>query len=59
MRTIVSQIKRLKTLDEHQLVAESKNLAAPLHLIQQVAEKGKLPVPILLLEGLQRLPMRL
>ena len=45
MRTIVSQIKRLKTLDEHQLVAESKNLAAPLHLIQEVAEKGKLPVP--------------
>ena len=45
MRTIVSQIKRLQTLDEHQLVAESKNLAAPLHLIQEVAKNGKLPVP--------------
>ena len=45
MRTIVSQIRRLKVLDVDQLVAESKKLAAPLDLIQKVAEKGKLPVP--------------
>tara|TARA_Y100000590_G_scaffold172659_2_gene197484 strand:- start:205 stop:1086 length:882 start_codon:yes stop_codon:yes gene_type:complete len=45
MRTIVSQIKRLKTLDADQLVAESKNLAAPFELVQNVAKNGKLPVP--------------
>jgi len=45
MRTIVSQIRRLKTLDIDQLVAESKNLSAPLDLVQKVAEHGKLPVP--------------
>lgn len=45
MRTIISQIRRLKILDVDQLVAESKNLGAPLDLVQKVAEKGKLPVP--------------
>ena len=45
MRTIISQIRRLKILDVDQLVAESKNLGAPLDLVKKVAEKGKLPVP--------------
>ena len=35
----------MKILDVDQLVAELKNLGAPLDLVQKVAEKGKLPVP--------------
>ena len=45
MRTVVSDIKRLTTLDQHQLVAEAKNLGAPLDLVIQVSKTGKLPVP--------------
>ena len=45
MRTVVNDINRLTTLDNHQLVAESKNMGAPLDLVMQVAETGKLPVP--------------
>ena len=45
MRTVINDINRLTTLDKHQLVAESKNMGAPLELVMQVAESGKLPVP--------------
>jgi len=45
MRTVINDINRLTTLDKHQLVAESKNMGAPLELVMQVAETGKLPVP--------------
>ena len=45
MRTVINDINRLTTLDNHQLVAESKNMGAPLDLVMQVAETGKLPVP--------------
>jgi len=45
MRTVVDDIKRLTTLDQHQLVAEAKNLGAPLDLVIQVSKTGKLPVP--------------
>ena len=45
MRTVVNDIKRLTTLDEHQLVAEAKKLGAPLDLVIQVSKTGKLPVP--------------
>jgi len=45
MRTINRQINRLKTLDETELVAESKKIGAPLSLVQQVSKLGKLPVP--------------
>ena len=45
MRTVVNDIKRLTTLEHDQLVAESKNMAAPLDLVIQVSETGKLPVP--------------
>tara|TARA_B100000287_G_scaffold218597_1_gene206140 strand:- start:1339 stop:2130 length:792 start_codon:yes stop_codon:yes gene_type:complete len=45
MRTVVSDIKRLTTLDQHQLVAEAKNLGAPIDLVIQVSKTGKLPVP--------------
>ena len=45
MRTVVNDIKRLTTLKLDQLVAESKNMGAPLDLVIQVSETGKLPVP--------------
>jgi len=45
MRTVMTEIKRVTRLDQDELVAESKNLGAPLSLIQQVAKLGKLPVP--------------
>ena len=45
MSTVVTDIKRLTTLEHDQLVAESKNMGAPLDLVIQVSETGKLPVP--------------
>ena len=45
MRTLVSEIKRVTRLEQDELVAEAKNLGAPLSLVQQVAKLGKLPVP--------------
>jgi len=45
MRTLVSEIKRVTKLEKDELVAEAKNLGAPLSLVQQVSKLGKLPVP--------------
>src|ERR1044072_611685 len=45
MRTIMSQMKKLATLREDELMREAKELGAPLELIRQVAKHGKLPVP--------------
>ena len=45
MRTVMTEIKRVTRLDQDELVAEAKNLGAPLSLIQQVAKLEKLPVP--------------
>jgi len=45
MRTVMNDINRLTTLGHDQLVSESKNMGAPLDLVIQVSETGKLPVP--------------
>jgi len=45
MRTIVSEMRRLTTLREDELVHASKELGAPLELVREVARAGKLPVP--------------
>ena len=45
MRTVVGQIKRLTVLGQDELVAEAKEIGAPLSLVQQTAKLGKLPVP--------------
>jgi pyridoxal 5'-phosphate synthase pdxS subunit len=45
MRTIVSQMKRLTTMREDELMHEAKELGAPLELVRQIARTGKLPVP--------------
>jgi len=45
MRTIVSQMKKLTTMRDDELMREAKELGAPLELIREVAKTGKLPVP--------------
>ena len=45
MRTLMTEIKRVTRLEDHEMVAEAKNLGAPLSLVQQVAKLGRLPVP--------------
>ncbi len=45
MRKIQSEIKRLTTLGEEELVTEAKKLGAPYELVKYVHDNGKLPVP--------------
>src|ERR1700747_3518986 len=45
IRTIVKEMKQLTVLGREELVHESKNLGAPLELVEWVARNGKLPVP--------------
>lgn len=45
MRTIVKEMRQLTVLGREELVHESKKHAAPLELIQWIAENGRLPVP--------------
>src|SRR5712672_4082012 len=45
MRTIVSQMKRLTTMRDDELMHQAKELSAPIDLIRQISKTGKLPVP--------------
>jgi pyridoxal 5'-phosphate synthase pdxS subunit len=45
IRTIVKEMKRLTVLGHEELVAASKELQAPLELVEEVSKTGKLPVP--------------
>jgi pyridoxal 5'-phosphate synthase pdxS subunit len=45
MRTIQKEMKQLTVLGKEELVHASKELGAPLELVEWVAERGKLPVP--------------
>lgn len=45
MRSVMRDVRRLKSLDPSELMAEAKRLGAPFDLIQKVAKTGKLPVP--------------
>lgn len=45
MRTITSEIKRLTTLRDEELVTVAKEIGASYELIKKVAKDGKLPVP--------------
>ena len=45
MRTVINDIAKLKSMSKEQLVAEAKIMGAPLNLVIQVSENGKLPVP--------------
>jgi len=44
MRTIMSEIKRLTTMSEEELVVAAKEMGAPYDLVVYVAKNGKLPV---------------
>lgn len=43
-RTVVSEINKLKTMDEDELFTYSKNLGAPYSLVKETASLGRLPV---------------
>lgn len=45
MRSVRRSIKRLFAMDHAELMTEAKRMAAPYHLVEQVAKSGKLPVP--------------
>ncbi len=45
MRAVQGGIRRLALLGDEELVTEAKNLGAPVELVRQVKELGKLPVP--------------
>jgi pyridoxal 5'-phosphate synthase pdxS subunit len=45
MRAVQKGLKRLATLREDELMAESKALSAPFEVVRQVARTGRLPVP--------------
>src|SRR5947209_8559293 len=45
MRTIQKEMKQLTVLGKEELVAEAKKLQAPLELVENIAQHGKLPVP--------------
>ncbi|SCA62776.1 Pyridoxal 5'-phosphate synthase subunit PdxS [Chlamydiales bacterium SCGC AG-110-M15] len=45
MRAVTGAIRYLQSLDPTELMATTKDLGAPYHLIKQVAETGRLPVP--------------
>jgi pyridoxal 5'-phosphate synthase pdxS subunit len=45
MRSVVSGIRRLRSLGPEELMTEAKNLGAPYELLRKIAAEGKLPVP--------------
>lgn len=45
MRTINREMRKLTTLENSELMAESKRLGAPYHIVELVAKTGRLPVP--------------
>ncbi len=45
MRRVQSEIRKLTTLSDDELMAEAKRLGAPFELVRQIAKSGKLPVP--------------
>jgi len=44
MRTVMDGIRKLQNMPDDELVAESKNIGAPLDLLLQIKKLGKLPV---------------
>jgi len=45
MRALMAGIRRIRSMDEAELMTEAKNLQAPYELVRYVAEHGRLPVP--------------
>ncbi|MDX6200205.1 MAG: pyridoxal 5-phosphate synthase pdxS subunit [Actinomycetota bacterium] len=51
IRTILGQIRRLQAADEKELYAAAKELQAPLDLVRETAELGRLPVVLFVAGG--------
>ncbi|MBK9384979.1 MAG: pyridoxal 5'-phosphate synthase lyase subunit PdxS [Planctomycetes bacterium] len=45
LRTLTSEMRRLTTLRDDELMTTAKDLGAPYELVKDVAKRGKLPVP--------------
>jgi pyridoxal 5'-phosphate synthase pdxS subunit len=45
LRTVMGGIRRIRAMDEAELMTEAKNLQAPFDLVQEIWRTGKLPVP--------------
>jgi pyridoxal 5'-phosphate synthase pdxS subunit len=52
IRLITGEIRRLASLDEAELAAAAKELQAPLDLVREVAERGRLPVVLFCAGGI-------
>src|SRR3954451_17341045 len=52
IRMITGEIRRLQSLDAMELAAAAKNLQAPLDIVREVAETGKLPVVLFCAGGI-------
>ena len=52
LRSILGDIRRIGTADSAELFDWAKKLQAPLPLVQEIAETGKLPVPIFCAGGI-------
>ena len=52
LRSIVGGIRRLNTLPAEELASEAKELRAPLEVVRDVAERGRLPVPLFCAGGI-------
>src|SRR5580658_1194913 len=52
LRQILGDIKKITTADSAELFGWAKDLQAPLGLVQEIAETGKLPVPLFCAGGL-------
>ena len=44
MRQVMDEIRRLKNMPKEELMTKAKELGAPFELLQEVAQKGRLPV---------------
>jgi pyridoxal 5'-phosphate synthase pdxS subunit len=52
MRAITSEIRRLATMDDTELYAAAKELRAPVELVRDVADTGRLPVVLFTAGGI-------
>ena len=52
LRSILGDVRRLTVADEAELWGWAKELRAPMQLVQEVAERGELPVPLFCAGGI-------
>jgi pyridoxal 5'-phosphate synthase pdxS subunit len=52
LRSIIGDIRRLTVADDSELYAAAKEHRAPVELVQEVAERGELPVPLFCAGGI-------